>query len=397
MEAAADRSWKRNVAVVWVAVVIAIMGMSLVIPFLPLYLAELGVEPSGTRLWAGWIGGANFLFAALFAPLWGHLADRYGRKRMALRALVGLAVSAGLMGFAQNVWQLLALRILQGMFGGFVAEAIALVGTSVPRDRTGSALGFLQTGVVAGNFVGPLVGAALSHFFGYRATFRLTGAALVAAMLLILFLVRETRPPEPEERKSVAAGVRDLWRLPLLRWLVVTVLCSQCALMLVNPQISLFVQELAPAGGVDWWTGVVSAAPALSSCVMAPLWGRLGDRRGHAGVLSWALLGAAVCAPWAAAAGAAWHLMAVRLAMGGFTSALNPSNHSLAAHSVEPARLAGAFSLVSSAQMLGSCVGPFASGPLAATFGIRALFPLTALLLLAASFGAARIRRLQRG
>lgn len=382
-------------AVVWVAVVIAMIGMSLVIPFLPLYLTELHVPAGQLELWAGWIGGANFLMAALFAPVWGTLADRFGRKPMALRALVGLAVAVGLMGFARTPVQLLLLRLLQGMFGGFVAEAIALVGTSVPKDRVGSALGFLQAGVVGGNFVGPLVGGTLAHLFGYRATFRITGGALVVAMLLIFFLVQETaRPREDEAHHGVLSNVRDLLRIPRLRWMIATVILSQCGMMLVNPQISLYVRRLVGAGAVDLWTGMVVSAPALSSVVMAPFWGRTGDRRGHAAVLAMALAGAAVLMPWAAFVHAAWQLMVLRFLMGGFTSALNPSTHSVAAHTVDESRTAGAFSLLSSAQMFGSCVGPFASGPIATVLGIPALFPMTGVLLFAAALCANRVRKL---
>lgn len=382
---------------VWLAVVIAMIGMSLVIPFLPLYLTELHVPPDQLKLWAGWIGGANFLVAALFAPIWGTLADRVGRKPMAIRALVGLAVAVGLMAYAQNAPQLLALRMLQGMFGGFVAESIALVGTTVPKDRVGGALGFLQAGVVTGNFIGPLLGGTLSHFFGYRATFQITGMALLIAMLLIVFLVRETRRPEVGEgkRKSVAGNIRELFGIPVLRWMMLTVVLSQCAMMLVNPQISLFVKELVvERRAVDLWTGFVTSAPALSSCVMAPLWGRMGDRRGHAAVLALALLACGLLMPWAAIVAAAWQLMALRFLMGGFTSALNPSTHSVAAHSVDESRTAGAFSMLSSAQMFGACVGPFASGPIASTFGLRALFPITGLLFLLAVGSALRVRGL---
>jgi DHA1 family multidrug resistance protein-like MFS transporter len=388
----ANGSWTRNVAVVWVAVLIAIMGMSLVMPFLPLYLSELGVPERQVPLWAGWVGGVNFLCAGLFAPFWGTLADRFGRKPMALRALVGLAVTVGLMGYAQNVYQLFFLRMLQGMFGGFVAEAIALVGTSVPRERMGSALGLLQTAVVGGHFVGPLFGGELSHWVGYRETFRITGALLLAAMVLILALVRETRAPNgDEERKGVTQNVRELLAIPQLRWMVAAVVAAQSGMMLLNPQISLFVKELVqdPAS-VNRLAGVVTAAPAVTSFLMAPAWGRWGDRRGHAGVLSWALAGAALLVPWPALAGAWWHLLLVRLGMGAFTSALNPSTHSVAAHSVDERRTAGAFSLLSSAQMFGACAGPFLSGPLAATFGIRILFPITAALLFAAALAAHR-------
>ncbi|MFN3651386.1 MAG: MFS transporter [Armatimonadota bacterium] len=391
-------SWRREVAIVWVAVLIALMGMSLVIPFLPLYLKQdLGVPEEQTRLWAGWVGGANFFMAALCAPLWGSLADRYGRKPMAIRALVGLAVAVGLMGFAQNVYQLFALRMLQGAFGGFVAAAIALVGTTVPRDRLGGVLGFVQTAVVGGNLIGPLLGGELSHHFGYRATFQITGGALVVAMLLIVFLVRERHsPPEGDERRGVVRNVRDLLSVPTLRWVLLAVVCAQTGLMLVNPQISLFVEELLPdSRSVERWAGLVTAAPGFASFLAAPLWGRAGDRRGHATVLTLALLGAGLVSPWAAAVSAVWHLVVVRFMLGGFTAAMNPCHHSVVAHQVEEHRTAGAFSLLSSAQMLGACIGPFASGPLAASWGVRPLFPLAGALLLAAACAVLRVRRLE--
>lgn len=398
MQEEGDRNWIRTVAVVWVAELIALMGMSLVIPFLPLYLRELGVAENEVNLWAGWVGGANFLCAALFAPLWGTVADRFGRKPMAIRALVGLAVAVGLMGFAQNVYQLFGLRLLQGAFGGFVAAAIALVGTSVPRERLGSALGFLQTAVVAGNLIGPLMGGELSHRFGYRNTFRITGGALVFAALLIIFLVRERhRPPADDRKRGVAANVRELLRIPELRWTLVAVLFSQAGIMLINPQVSLFVEELVSQGDdLNRIVGLAIAAPALSSFLTAPWWGRWGDRRGHAFVLGTALLAGGFLAPWAALANSAWQLIAIRLGMGTFTSAMNPSTHSVVAHSVEEDRTAGAFSLLSSAQMLGACLGPFASGPLAATLGIRPLFPVTGILLFLAGAAAFRVVALGR-
>ncbi len=389
--------WKWNVGVVCIAVTIALMGMSLVIPFLPLYLSELHVPQDQLSLWAGWIGGINFLCSAIFAPLWGSLADRFGRKKMALRALMGLAVAVSFMGFCQNAWQLLLLRVVQGIFGGFVAEATALVGTSVPRERMGGALGLVQASVVAGNLMGPLVGGELSHHFGYRQTFLITGGALGVAMLLVLVMVRERFQRSEEERPaSVAAGIRELLALPVLRWLLVAALCTHGSLMLINPQITLFVRELVGDGEhLKRMAGLVTSAPALTSFLMAPVWGRAGDRRGHAGVLGVALLATGLLIPWASAVQSVWHLFAIRLVMGGFTSAANPSTHSIAAHSVPDHRTAGAFSLLSSAQMLGACLGPFASGPLATAFGVRSLFPVTGVLLLIASFAAFRVNALR--
>jgi DHA1 family multidrug resistance protein-like MFS transporter len=167
-------------------------------------------------------------------------------------------------------------------------------------------------------------------------------------------------------------------------------------MMLLNPQISLFVKELvANPEDVNRLAGVVTAAPGVASFLMAPLWGRLGDRSGHAGILGWALIGAAIAVPWAGLAGAWQQLLLVRIAMGAFTSAINPSTHSVAAHAVDERRTAGAFSLLSSAQMFGACAGPFISGPLATVLGIRILFPITAVLFFIAAGAARRVSALR--
>lgn len=383
--------WVRTLWVVWLAELIAIMGMSLVIPFLPLYLVhDLGVTEKSARLWAGVIGGANFLCGALVAPLWGSLADRRGRKPMAIRALFGLAVAVGLMALARNPWQLLMLRLLQGALGGFVAAAVALVGTAVPREKVGTALGFLQTSMVTGNLVGPLLGGVLSDRYGVRFTFWITGAALLVAAALVIFLVQEKRQVDPEaHRAGYLQNFRMLAGMPRLRVLFGVIFLTQAGIMMINPQFALFVRDLAGRSrDLNTLVGALTAAPAVSGFLMAPFWGRQGDRRGHARMLGTALLGSGVIYPWGALAGSVWQLVLLRLGLGGFTCAVSPSAHSVVAHSVEEHRTASAFSLLASAQMLGSAAGPFVGGPLAAHFGIRSLFPITAALLLAASCGA---------
>lgn len=390
-----DRPWAGTIAVLWVAQLVAAMGMSLVMPFLPLYLYELGVADADARLWAGWVGGANFLCAAVVAPLWGSMADRVGRKPMALRALVGMALAVGAMAYVQNVYQLFGLRLLQGAFGGFVPAAIALAGGIVPRERLGSALGFLQSALVGGHLIGPLLGGELSQRFGYRTTFTFTGAALITAALLVLLFVAERRRSESAvAAPGVARNVKEVLQYPALRWMLLCVLCAHGGQMLVNPQISLFVRDLThDPEHLNRWVGLVMAAPALSSFLAAAGWGRAGDARGHAQVLSTALFGAALCVLPLAGAGALWHLLILRFMQGGFGAALNPSANSVAAHSVPENRSAAAFSLLSSAQMLGASVGPFVSGPVAAAVGVRPLFPLTAGLLALAAFAALRAAR----
>ena len=388
--------WVFNLIVVWIAEFIAIVGMSLVIPFLPLYLSEdLGVSPRAAPMWAGIIGGANFIMAALVAPIWGGLADRHGRKPMAVRALLGLAIAVGLMGYAQNAYHLLGLRLLQGALGGFVAAAIALVGSSVPRDRLGGALGTLQTAVVSGHLIGPLFGGFLSDRYGFRPTFQITGGILIVATLLVVTLVREEFTPPPTEAKpGYYQSFRLLIGIPQLRQIFVVMALTQAGIMLLNPLFSLFVKELqVAAADLGKVAGLISAAPAITSVLAAPLWGRLGDQRGHARMLALALGIAALIYPWGYVATVWWHLFCLRLALGAFTAAISPSAHAIAAHSVEEHRTAGAFSVLSSAQMLGAAVGPFVGGPLASAIGIRSLFPVTAALLLAAAVGCLMVHR----
>lgn len=391
------RSWIWNLAAVWFALFTAMAGMSLTIPFLPLYLTELGVPADKLRLWAGWVGGVNFLFAALMAPLWGNLADRIGRKPMALRALIGLAISVVLMGYARNATDLLLLRILQGSLGGFVAEAIALVSVSVPRERLGACLGLVQASAVSGGFIGPLIGGELATRFGYRDTFLYTGGALALALLLVAVFVQERpRAENGGPKPTLAQGLRQLYDLPQMRWMMGAVLCSHAGQMLLNPQISLFVRDLTgPAAEVNRIAGFVTAAPAFSSMAMAALWGRIGDRKGHVVTLAVALAAAALVTPWGALATAWTHLFLVRLAMGAFTSALNPSAHSAVAHRVPEERLAGAFSLLSSSHLIGACAGPLLSGYLATYAGVRPLFLVTAGLLGLGAACAVALHRIQ--
>jgi MFS family permease len=215
--------------------------------------------------------------------------------------------------------------------------------------------------------------------------------------MLIVTLVREQhRAPAGGKPPGVAANIREMLAIPALRWMLVVVALSQSGMMLINPQISLFLKDLVrnPAA-VNRAVGLVIAAPALSSFLMATNWGRLGDQRGHAAVLGLALILAGIVIPWAWLATAVWQVFVIRLLMGAFTSAMNPSTHSAVAHCVPEQRTASAFSLLSSAQMLGSCAGPFLSGPLALSLGVRPLFPMTGLLLVLAGLASLRASALR--
>jgi DHA1 family multidrug resistance protein-like MFS transporter len=160
-------NWKRNLYLIWVAELVAIAGFSVVMPFLPYYVQELGVtDLRHVELWSGVLFASQAVTMAIFAPIWGALADRHGRKLMIQRATFGGALVLTAMAFVHNVWQLALLRAIQGALTGTIPAAMTLVASSTPRDRAGYALGLLQMAIWAGASVGPLLGGAGSRPLG---------------------------------------------------------------------------------------------------------------------------------------------------------------------------------------------------------------------------------------
>ena len=203
--------WLRNLMVCTVGSFTTIVAMTLLLPFLPLYVEQLGVHDQAAIVqWSGVAYGATFFTAALCAPLWGRMADRYGRKLMLIRASLGMAVAMSLIGMAHNVWQLVALRLLAGFLGGYASGSTVLVATQTPKARSGWALGMLSSGVMAGNLAGPLIGGGLPPLIGIRATFWLAGGVIFLTFLATTFLIREERrPPQPTAGEAARGVVAD--------------------------------------------------------------------------------------------------------------------------------------------------------------------------------------------
>ena len=187
-----EQYWRRNLWVCMAGSFTTLIAMTLLLPFLPLYVAELGVsEPAAIARWSGVAYGATFFTAALTAPLWGRLGDRYGRKLMLIRASLGMAIAMSLIGMASTPWQLVALRLLAGLLGGYASGATIMIAAQTPKAHTGWALGMLSSGVMAGNVIGPLAGGLLPPLIGIRATFWLAGGVIFLAFLATSLLLKE--------------------------------------------------------------------------------------------------------------------------------------------------------------------------------------------------------------
>lgn len=381
---AGARHWRANLYVCVFGSFTTIVGMTLLLPFLPLYVAQLGVRNHAAIVeWSGAAFGATFFTAALTAPLWGRLADRYGRKLMLIRASLGMAVAMALIGLSQNVWQLVALRLLAGLLGGYASGSTILVATQTPKHRTGWALGILSSGIMAGNIAGPMIGGSLPPIIGIRATFFASGALIFVAFLATTLLIREERPANARQRQPDAP--REGWHTLADKRPVVAMLLTGMLLMLANmsiePIITVYVAQLVDARHVTFVSGLVMSAAALGSIVSASRLGKLADRIGHWNVIIGCLAASAVLLVPQAFVTQAWQLVGLRFLMGLALGGLLPCVASVIRHNV-PAGVAGnMLGYSTSAQYSGQVIGPLAGGFVGGHIGMRAVFLGTCVLM----------------
>lgn len=291
-------SWQRNLWAIWFAEFASIIGFSSVLPILPFYVQELGVtSPDAVKFWSGVIFSAHAVTMAVMAPIWGSLADRYGRKPMVERAMFGGALVIGLMTLARSAPQLALLRAFQGMLTGTVAAANTLVASTAPRERVGYAMGLLQMAIYLGSSVGPLLGGFIADQWGFHATFLTTSALLLAGGLMVVFRVHEDFSPPPRSGESAGTTIWSNLRLVFSSLPLVSVLgvrfLMRLAARALSPMMPLIVQSLAPAGAAATLSGLVQGVNSAAGAAGSVLLGRLSDRRGERWVLLLCALGSA--------------------------------------------------------------------------------------------------------
>jgi len=379
--------WEKNLYAAWIAQLIAIIGFSFAFPFIPFYIQELGVTNIGqVAIWTGLLTAVPALTMAVFSPIWGSLADRYGRKLMVERAMFGGAIVIACMGLATNVYQLLALRIVQGALTGTIPASIALISTTTPRERMGFSLGLMQTAVFSGSSIGPLLGGVVADFFGYRCSFYVTGSLLFIAGLLVLFLVEERFQSLSEDEISRGGFWKNLWMSFSSRQLlamIAVLFCIKFARTIVYPIFPLFVQFLAKSNfRIASITGIMLASAGITSAFSSAIIGRVSDKTGYKNILIISTLGAGMFYFSQTFAGSISQLLMLQIALGFFFGGIIPTANAIIGLSVSEEHRGKVYGITASASSLGNATGPIAGGIIASTLNLRAIFIFTGAVLI---------------
>ncbi len=375
--------WKQNLKVAWLGNFLTGTSFTLVMPFISVFVEELGVGPGLVEYYAGLAVSTNALAAALMAPIWGSLADRYGRKPMMVRAAFVMIFTMGGMAFVPNVFWLLVLRVLNGVFTGYIPNATALIASQVPKDKTGYALGTLSTGAVAGNLIGPTLGGVLAEMFGVHTVFLLVGLLYAIVVILTVFYIREDFVPIKKSDalpvKEVFAQVKDR---KILAGLFVTSMVIIAAAQAVVPILTLYVRHLGQTDNLLFVAGFIISLPGMASLATSGYLGKLGDRIGNHRLLLMALTYSLLINVFCVFAENPFQLGLLRFLYGFGTGALLPSVNSLLTKLTPKEGISRIFAYNQLFNNLGSVVGPMMGSAVAAHMGYDWVFYLSSGLVL---------------
>ena len=386
-------SWQRNVFAVATASFVGSTGFTLVMPFLPLYLQELGVRDLGeVAMWSGLSLGVTPGVTALLAPAWGRVSDRFGRKIMVERSLVSFILLMAGMAYATQAWHIFALRAVQGLFAGYVGIALTMAAESAPRDRTAYAIGTVQTAQRLGPAIGPIIGGLVAQVVGLRRAFLMTSVFYVIA-LLIVFVLYDERIVRHERHVQDDKPVR--FRNVLAFENFILLLAVVFGLQIVDrsygPILPLYVAELGtPLERVPLVSGLIFSIAAGAGAVGNQLCTRLLRVRTPRAIISAAAaLGGAGALVFLVSPRTAWLFMATPIL--GIALGTATTTTYTAASAVIPASARGAgFGLLTTASLPALAVSPVLSGLLSAT-SIRAVFLLDVLVMVAIAAAVPRL------
>jgi DHA1 family multidrug resistance protein-like MFS transporter len=356
---------------------------TMVTPFLPLYLLDIGVSQSDVNVWSGVIFSISFLVSAIMAPYWGRHADKSGKRRMIMRAGFSLAVVYFLGAFVRNPVDLLLVRILQGFANGFVPASMAIIASSVPKEKMGFSLGVMQTTLLMGGILGPLMGGSLSHFFGMRLSFVIAAGIIFVGTVGVGILVKEPVNNEPPSEGSMLDDLKIAFHNRKLVEMLLLLFGAQMISMTLQPLITLYVAELqGNMEGVALTAGIIYSMAGIAGAISAPMWGKLGQKKGFIQILVIAFIGAGIFNMGQSFIVNIYQFSVLQFFFGLFIVGVYPAINTIAVNSTDKAFQGRIFGLTTTANHLGSMVGPLVGGMISSWLGIGPVFLFTGSVLI---------------
>ncbi|MEQ6377154.1 MFS transporter [Bacillaceae bacterium S4-13-56] len=361
-------------------------SMTMVLPFLSLYIETLGnFSDAYVQTWSGLIFAVTFVTAALFSPIWGRIGDRFGRKNVLIILGIGLGTSVFLMGFVTSIMQLFFLRLFMGIFTGFIPMSQALIATQTPRKMAGRVLGTLQTGNITGSLMGPLIGGALADSIGFAQTFQSLSFVLLIASILVWTSIKEVKINSEEGSNRKYSGKEVLSHIihhPMMLTVMLLAMIVQIAHFSIQPILSLYVGELHGPVNLAFFSGMAFSAAGLGNLIMARNWGKLGDNKGYLKILMILLFLAGVVYLPGAFVTNIWQLTFIRFLLGFSIGGIMPL---LVAYIRQEAPISIQGEVLgynTSLRFTGNIIGPVLGGTISSYFGISSVFFVTSFLLI---------------
>lgn len=355
----------------------------MVIPFLPFYIRELGVtEIHELEFWSGLVFSGPFILSFILTPVWGMLGDRFGKKTMVLRAIFGLAVSQLLIGLSADVYQLFIFRMVQGGISGFIASSLALVSSGTPKEKSGYAIGILQTSISSGTVIGPFIGGFISDMTSYKTVFFVTSVLCMISGLLVLINVKEPPKQISTKRFSLSDNYKYVFSRSFLLMSMLSILFLQISITVAQPVFALFVESITT--GTEYLstlTGAIFATLGVFSVISSPWWGKRNDTKSFKKNIIIAITGAGIAYCLHSFVYDPYMLFPVRAFLGLCVGGIIPVIYANINKYISDERKSSIMGIASSFTLLGNLLGPLICTALLFEIDMRYIFLIAGIML----------------
>lgn len=379
-----NMSWKQQIAIYTFCIFFTSASYTMCVPFLTVYLLELGATESNIQWWSAWVFSICFFIAAVMAPIWGKISDTKGKKSMALRSAVLLCLAYSSGAFCTAPIHLFFMRVLQGFANGFLPVVQSIVSSQSPKEKLGTSLSIVQSSQLIGTVSGPLIGGFLADIFGYRASFVIAGIFLGFVAIIIYFVPERHNADEvATEKTTIFQDIKFCFTRRTITELLVFFAFFNMLMLTIQPILPLFIKQLTGSyDNVAFYAGLACSLPPFVGAFIAPLWGIFGQRKGYYLTMSICFAGAGVFLGLQGLSTSYIMLLILSSFMGLFMVGAIPSLCAALTLST-PADFKGrAFGMMTMSGQVGCMIGPVIGGYITHNFDYAFQFNVTGISLL---------------